>query len=227
MSKDTRVWHLSPTTLPAYYPLHSFSYFIELTLSPPETLLIGRLLTARVSRISTTHPDALQAILAPKSPCIKPPFYDIDYPLSSLRMTRDPVLHDKRRKVWDQGLSIKALREYQARIITLANLLADQLGAFGGEAVNATRWFTYFGFDTMAAVAFNTSFNMMRDGKEHFAIKMLNVGLSQAAILAPVFWFVSIVLRSPLPSKLASFKNWCKQQSDLRRKVRNSRRIEI
>lgn len=212
--------HLLPLLL-------AFSHAVPVTPFAPEIPLVKKLLIPCSFRISTTHPDALQAILAPKSPCIKPPFYDIDYPLSSLRMTRDPVLHDKRRKVWDQGLSIKSLREYQARITTLADLLADQLSAFGGEAVNATRWFTYFGFDVMAAVAFNTSFNMLRDGKEHFAIKMLNVGLSEAAILAPVFWLINIVLRSPLPSKLASFKDWCKQQSDLRRKVRYSMPIEL
>ena len=66
-------------------------------------------------------PDELQIVLGHKSPCKKALTYDTEFPKINLHTTRDPILHDK-RKVWDQGLLPKSLREYQARIMSFAEL---------------------------------------------------------------------------------------------------------
>lgn len=57
--------------------------------------------------LSIADPEAVEAIYSTKSPVTKGSYYTIFEPLVSLQSTRDKTEHNKRRKVWDQGFSIK------------------------------------------------------------------------------------------------------------------------
>jgi hypothetical protein len=59
------------------------------------------------SELSIVHPDAVEAIMGARSTCTKGPWYDGGNPLVSMHQCRDRALHDKRRRVWDRGFSIK------------------------------------------------------------------------------------------------------------------------
>lgn len=52
-------------------------------------------------------PEALWAMSAPGSACIRTPFYDAVLPMKSLANVRDPGVHDQRRRIWDQAFSTK------------------------------------------------------------------------------------------------------------------------
>ena len=76
------------------------------------------------------------------SPCIKAAWYQNQYPLNGVQMTRSKTLHDKRRKLWDMALSQKALSQYESRVLHYAEQLVASLAAFDGKTVNAIAWFS-------------------------------------------------------------------------------------
>ena len=52
-------------------------------------------------------PEAVEAIMGSRSTCTKSAWYDMGMPLVSLHQCRDRATHDKRRRVWDRGFSMK------------------------------------------------------------------------------------------------------------------------
>jgi hypothetical protein len=59
------------------------------------------------SELSIVDPGAVDAIMGARSSCTKAPWYDIADPLVSMHQCRDRSLHDKRRRTWDRGFSVK------------------------------------------------------------------------------------------------------------------------
>lgn len=59
------------------------------------------------SELSIVAPEAVEAIMGARSACFKAAWYDMGAPLVSLHQTRDRQTHDKRRRVWDKGFSMK------------------------------------------------------------------------------------------------------------------------
>lgn len=59
------------------------------------------------SELSIVDPDAVEAVMGARSTCTKAPWYDIADPLVSMHQCRDRALHDKRRRTWDRGFSVK------------------------------------------------------------------------------------------------------------------------
>ncbi|KZT29714.1 cytochrome P450 [Neolentinus lepideus HHB14362 ss-1] len=53
--------------------------------------------------ISICHPEAVQDVHGYKSTCVK----SINYPHSSLKLTRDKTFHSQRRKIWKRGFTDK------------------------------------------------------------------------------------------------------------------------
>ncbi|RAL65000.1 hypothetical protein DID88_001590, partial [Monilinia fructigena] len=69
-------------------------------------------------------PEAVRALIEQSSKCTKSPWYDVvGLPHTTTHLERDRVKHDKRRKVWDRGLSVKALRNYEGRVTSYADEL--------------------------------------------------------------------------------------------------------
>lgn len=59
------------------------------------------------SELSIVGATAFHAIYSNNSPCVKGPWYNIEQPAISLRMTRDQDDHTRRRKTWDRAFSVK------------------------------------------------------------------------------------------------------------------------
>lgn len=77
--------------------------------------------------LSVIDVKAVEVISAPNSKCTKAPWYDQDWPRSSLHTTRDKGLHDRRRRVWAPAFSDKALRGYESRVQNLNDMLISKL----------------------------------------------------------------------------------------------------
>lgn len=67
----------------------------------------GPIVRVGPNELSLMHPDAIPAIYGSQSQCRRAPWYDMAHPNVSLQSSRDQVLHDRRRRVWDKGFSIK------------------------------------------------------------------------------------------------------------------------
>jgi tryprostatin B 6-hydroxylase len=68
----------------------------------------GRIVRIGPAELSIASANAAYAILGPGG-CLKSPWYDYGYgqPLNSLHSTRDPAIHEYRRRIWDHGFSSK------------------------------------------------------------------------------------------------------------------------
>lgn len=72
-----------------------------------------------------------------------------------------------------------------------------QLDNLEGQSVNASRWFNFYSFDVMGDLAFGKSFNMLKSGEQHYALKVLVDGMRPLGILTPVPWLFPLLLRIP------------------------------
>jgi hypothetical protein len=59
------------------------------------------------NEITIAAPEGPVALLGPNSKCTKAAWYDGGNPMVSMHSTRDRAAHDKRRRAWDKGFSIK------------------------------------------------------------------------------------------------------------------------
>ncbi|KAK7218721.1 hypothetical protein V2G26_006724 [Clonostachys chloroleuca] len=93
------------------------------------------------------------------------------HPVVSLHMIRDHEEHSRRRKIWDEVFSPKALREYEPRVALYTEQLLKRIVCNGNQTVNVTALFNYYSFDVMGDLAFGRSFNMLRYGAAHKYMK--------------------------------------------------------
>ncbi|KAH9208989.1 cytochrome P450 [Leptodontidium sp. 2 PMI_412] len=177
------------------------------------------------SELSIVDPEAVDLIMGAKSTCTKSAWYDMGNPLVSLHQCRDRATHDKRRKIWDKGFSMKAIDSYESRVVGFANVLVKQLKSFGGKPLNSSLWFNYYSFDVMGELAFGQSFDMLKTGEKHNAISLLHEGQRPLGIFSPMPWLMMIMMR--IPGAGAGYNRWlayCEEQAQKRKAMKMQER---
>ncbi|KAI2615890.1 cytochrome P450 [Hypoxylon sp. NC1633] len=158
------------------------------------------------------------AVDGPNNKCTKAVWYDFLLPEIALNTTRSIGEHNARRRIWDQGFSAKALAVYEERIVEYAETLAARIEevAQKGDPVNVSDWFYWFTFDVMGEFAFGRSFNMLRDKKWHFAVRLLRRAMSLLGPFSPVPWLAQIAFYiTPWMYIVRDWLNmmqWCKDR---------------
>ena len=115
---------------------------------------------------------------------------------------------------------LAAIDSYEARAVSFANVLVDQLKSFGGKPLNSSLWFNYYSFDVMGELAFGQSFDMLKTGEKHNAIKLLHEGQRPLGIFSPMPWLMMIMMR--IPGAGAGYNRWlayCEGQAEKRKAV--------
>lgn len=114
-----------------------------------------------------------------------------------------------------------ALRDYEGRIIGYTTDLIDQIVARTGEPINVSKWFNYYSFDVMGDLAFGKSFDMLKNGQTHFAIKLLEGGMLPLGLLSPISWMIPIMATAPLiGSQYRRLFTWCADQVEIRQQMK-------
>ncbi|RDW61326.1 cytochrome P450-14 [Coleophoma crateriformis] len=182
----------------------------------------GEIVRVGPNELSIIVPEAVPAIGGSGSKCTKSAWYDVvGIPHKSLHLCRDRVAHDKRRKVWDRGFSAKALRDYEGRVTSYAGDLIKQLTTSAGKPFNASLWFNFYSFDVMGDLAFGRSFDMLKNGEQHHALKTLQEAMAPLGILSPLPWIFPMVHHIPgARDGIKGFIDFCDEQIDKRREVR-------
>ncbi|KAL4803988.1 cytochrome P450 [Aspergillus unguis] len=170
------------------------------------------------SEITIFNADAVPVLLGPSSKCTKAPWYDANHPVISLHTLRGKKSHDARRRIWDRGFGVKALRTYEDRITSYSRNLLSQLTSRSGQSVSAADWFHFYSFDVMGDVAFGRSFEMLRNGEPHFAFDLLKEGMRPLGLLGPVPWAFCLLTSIPgLGGGFKRFVAWSAEQVEKRR----------
>ncbi|WKT51581.1 Cytochrome P450, E-class, group I [Fusarium oxysporum f. sp. vasinfectum] len=173
------------------------------------------------TQLSIIHPKAIDAIYSAKSPCTKGPFYNILHPRVSLHMIRDHKEHSNRRKIWDRALSSKSLRDYEPRVTKYTTQLLDRLNEMQGTTINASNWLNFYSFDVMGDLAFGKSFNMLRDGVNHYFLSSLHDSMKMVGALAHIAWIIPILKLIPAVSaEDRKFWAWIESQVEERSRMK-------
>ncbi|RDW77473.1 cytochrome P450-12 [Coleophoma cylindrospora] len=200
----------------------------------------GEIVRVGPNELSIIIPEAVPAIGGSGSKCTKSAWYDVaGLPHKSLHLCRDRAAHDKRRKVWDRGFSAKgktgfvqdgvdvekssaklpqALRDYEGRVTKYADDLTKQLTTFAGKPFDASLWFNFYSFDVMGDLAFGRSFDMLKNGEQHHALKTLQEAMAPLGILSPLPWIFPVVHYIPgARDGIKGFIDFCDQQIEKRK----------
>ncbi|RAK99283.1 cytochrome P450 [Aspergillus ibericus CBS 121593] len=175
--------------------------------------------------ITIFHPSAIPIIYGSQSPCIKSAWYHQVSRLdteTSVNTTRDPALHRLRRRAWDRGLGVKALAQYESRIISKAESLITELKCRLNKPLNISQWTMFYSFDVMGLVGFSHDFKQLETATEHYAIKGMHDQLFMLGLLNQIPW-LSYPLNAlqPLSGGFGSFKMYCSQMVKERQQAYN------
>lgn len=164
----------------------------------------GDIVRTGPNEVVVMRAEAVPAVHGPGSKCRKAPWYDMLQKERSIHATRTPSLHQQRRKIWDQGFGMKALRQYQDRVAGHVDSFSANIRERLGSTRNATELFYFFGFDVMGDTAFGKDFNMLKSNVEHPIVKIMRSGIYVIGRLTPLPWLVTIL--SSLPGANGDFK---------------------
>ncbi|PWY70995.1 benzoate 4-monooxygenase cytochrome P450 [Aspergillus heteromorphus CBS 117.55] len=172
------------------------------------------------TELSINHPDAISAISSSQSPCTKGPFYTLLEPRNSMHMTRDPVEHAQRRKVWERGFTSKALRDYEPRVARYADQLLAHIDETQGKPINVSDWFSFYSFDVLGDLAFGKSFDMLQTGTKHYFMTSLHADMTNVGVLGHLPWIFPIFKATPvLNYEHKRFWRWVDEQVEGRKKI--------
>ncbi len=136
-----------------------------------------------------------------------------------MHTSRHQAIHDQRRRIWSPAFSDKALRGYEDRVKQYQDQLMDCIDSFDEASINITKWFNLFSFDVMADLAFGSSFDMLRNSEDHWAIKLLKRGMIPLGWTLPT-WLFRVLIAIPGATKdWWRFNGFCCQTLNDRMKM--------
>lgn len=153
--------------------------------------------------VSVNDPAALSTIYGANGPgarCTRGPWYDFTVESTKMRSRNLQTLqsmpeHNQRRKLWDAGFSMKAIKGYEANILDNVNLTIEQM--FKREdagPVDIAQWCTWFGFDVMGELGFGRGFDMLKNAKTAHAIHVRGSACSPYGSAGALTSFVHLLL---------------------------------
>ncbi|KAJ0107909.1 hypothetical protein J7T55_007121 [Diaporthe amygdali] len=93
----------------------------------------------------------------------------------------------------------RALKDYEGRVAGYTDELLGAIGTKGkGKPFNASKYFNYYSFDIMGDLAFGRSFNMMRDGIDHYFFTSTHLNMAIIGLFSRVVWLFPIYKAIPI-----------------------------
>lgn len=149
------------------------------------------------TELSVIDPEAIAAIYGTQATTSKGPWYEILNPRVSMVNERDKKAHARRRKVWDQGMSSKALRGYEQRVLIYADQLTKAVEHRVGTSIDMTKWFHYFATDVMGDLSFGRPFGLLTErGGNHF-LTLLQGTMKNIGLLGHMIWIIPFFMAAP------------------------------
>jgi tryprostatin B 6-hydroxylase len=87
--------------------------------------------------------------------------------------------------------------QYEERVTKYCSQLEQQMAGSVGNVINLSSWFHFFSFDVMGDLSFGKSFNMLQTGKKHFAIDLMDNGMTLLGLFTPTPWLARIGFSIP------------------------------
>ncbi|OTA56081.1 putative cytochrome P450 [Hypoxylon sp. EC38] len=144
------------------------------------------------NEITICHPAAFEIMDGPKNRNIRSDWYDLIYPRASTVFTRDKILHNARRKIWDNSMSSSSLAEYLKRVPRQVQTLTDIIDKNVHKPMPINKLMYCFAFDSMGDFGFGQDFGMMKnENRVDGAFYMLSA-ITLLGPLSPAIWIPRI-----------------------------------
>lgn len=137
-------------------------------------------------------------------------------------MTRDKQDHSRRRRIWDQGFSSRALRDYEPRVSRYTEQLIQAIDRVvaAGKPMDVSRWFSYYSFDVMGELSFGKAFDMLVRGRDAYILKEVHAFLKMIGLFAHLTWMFPLFKRMPgVNASMVRYWDWVVEQVDWRIQV--------
>ncbi|KAJ6028635.1 hypothetical protein N7540_004211 [Penicillium herquei] len=170
------------------------------------------------TELSITDPAAVKLIYSSQARTRKGPWYNCIEPRVSLQTDRDKASHARRRKVWDQGFSTSALRDYEPRVAFYTAQLVQAIEKGLGNPMNMTKWFNYYAIDVMGDLSFGRSFDMVADGEDKYFYTQLHADMGMIGLFSHLLWLFPFFKRIPgINADYVKFWGWLNAQVQYRK----------
>ncbi|KAE8375424.1 cytochrome P450 [Aspergillus bertholletiae] len=161
------------------------------------------------TELSITDPKAVKALYSGQATVSKGPWYTVSEPRVSLQTARDRKEHARRRKVWDQAFSSKALRDYEPRVSSYIVQLLEAVRKNVGNPMDMAKWFNYYSFDVMGDLSFGKPFDMLVGGQDTYFSKQVHADMKSVGLFSHLTWLFPFFKRIPiLNAEFIKFWNW-------------------
>jgi cytochrome P450 len=144
------------------------------------------------NEITIFHPVAYEVMDGPKNRNTRSDWYDLLYPRISSIFTRDKEVHDARRKMWDQALSISSLNVYYERMLVQVRALVSIISEQGRQPLVMNDLMYWFAFDNMGDFGFGHDFGMLRNRKPVDGAFYMRSAISLLGPFSPAIWIPRI-----------------------------------
>ena len=171
------------------------------------------------SDLSIIHPKAVNVIYGRGSKCMKSDWYDLTAPMISMQTTRKRSEHDQRRRIWGAAFNDTVLRVFENRITRFQDQLVERILGLEGRSVDISELLSFYNFDVMGDLAFSTPFNLLREDRLHWVVKMLHRSVEPLGWMFPSWCFRTLLVIPGATGDWFAFMNYCCQRLEERMKV--------
>lgn len=161
------------------------------------------------SEVTCFTPDAIPHILGPQSKCRKSMWWEMMWPEISMATTRDSQMHASRRRAWDRGFSVSALKAQEPYLSEHVEGLCNLIASKQGQEIDFTDIFSLFAFDVMGDINYGFKFDMVKDGKINDWLILFKKGALLFGPATPLPWLFHVAVSIPgLQKDWLTFKAW-------------------
>ncbi|TCD71818.1 hypothetical protein EIP91_003161 [Steccherinum ochraceum] len=135
----------------------------------------GDIVRVGPNELSVRHEDPISRIMkdCPKGP----------YGITDLK------IYPKRRRSWNRGTSVAAVKDYEEFLASVIRQLIGSLEERQGQTIDLSKWMIYTAFDFMGEMALSRQFNNVKTGTDTTGlIHAIEVGVTQLAWAAQIPW---------------------------------------
>jgi cytochrome P450 len=120
----------------------------------------------------------------------------------------------------EAALTQAALRDYEPRVEQFTQQLMSVLKDKEGLPVDVSTLFNFYSFDVMGDLAFDSGFDMLKDGIVHYYMESVHSNMLAVSAFSHLVWIFPLLKAIPIVNnEHIKFQSWLKSSVDERVKV--------
>ncbi|KAH0578707.1 hypothetical protein H2248_003835 [Termitomyces sp. 'cryptogamus'] len=137
-------------------------------------------------------------------------WHSIDPDCKIMVAIRNPPQHAKVRRVWARGFTPEALRAYHPILDKRTEQLLNHLGERTGQAIDLSKWLTWFTHDVVNDMAFGDDLDTMQNKDSQAFLETIEDAISFGIIIFHLPWAAPFMRAIPVIAKKSkAFHNAC------------------